>query len=525
MDFSCISIAFPDKLIVEQERLCAKRIFLMKEVLMKILMIYPEYPRTFWSFHYALKFVSKKASFPPLGLMTVAALLPKEWENKLVDMNVSKLKDKDIKWADYVFISAMMVQKDSVNMVIDRCKNLGVKTVAGGPLFTTDYADFNHVDHLILNEAEITMPLFLNDLKNGEAKHIYMTDELADIKNTPLPLRNLINMKKYSSMNIQYSRGCPFNCDFCNITQLYGHTPRIKTNKQIIDELNDLYNMGWKGGVFFVDDNFIGNKKELKKEILPSIIEWMKKKNYPFAFATEASINLSDDEDLIDLMVQAGFDTVFVGIETTNEDSLSECSKFQNKNRDLIASVKKIQEFGLNVQGGFIVGFDNDPASIFQHLIDFIQESAIVEAMVGLLNAPKGTKLYQRMKSEGRLLNNMTGDNTDMTINFVPKMDYDLLIKGYRNILSTIYSPKHYYKRVSSFLKKHKPFEKKAVNIKMCDVKALIKSIIRLGILGKERIYYWKLFFWSLFRRPELFPIAITYMIYGFHFRKIYEKY
>lgn len=491
---------------------------------MKILLVYPKYPDTFWSFKYALKFISKKASLPPLGLLTIAAMLPLEWEKRLVDMNVERLKDKDLLWADYIFISAMSIQKESVKTIFSRCKALGVKVVAGGPLFTATHEEFEgEVEHLVLNEAELTLPLFLNDLKNGQARHIYTSNQWADIKTTPIPLWGLVDMKKYASMNIQYSRGCPFDCEFCNITVLYGRIPRTKSKEQVLAELECLHALGWKGGVFFVDDNFIGNRAKLKKEVLPAIIDWMERKNHPFALSTEASINLSDDEELMRMMVQAGFDTVFIGIESPHEESLTECSKVQNKNRDLKSCVKKIQKHGLEVQAGFIVGFDNDPSSIFDRLIAFIQESGIATAMVGLLNAPHGTKLYQRLKKESRLLNAATGDNTDFSINFKPKMSHEKLISGYRKVVHTIYSPKHYYARVKKFLKDYKPMQKKIFRLRLSHLKAGLKSVFRLGIVGRERFYYWRLFFWSLFHRPRLFPLAITFTIYGFHFRKIFK--
>ncbi|MGI6777545.1 MAG: B12-binding domain-containing radical SAM protein [Acetivibrionales bacterium] len=492
---------------------------------MNILLIYPRYPKTYWSFHYALKFISKKANFPPLGLLTVASLLPDEWDIKLVDMNVKNLKDKDIKWADYAFISAMVIQKESVKTVIERCKKLGVKTVGGGPLFTTSYDEFWQVDHLLLGEGEVTVPYFLQDLEKGRQKRIYSSDKWADIRNTPVPRWELIDMKHYASMNIQYSRGCPFNCDFCNITTLYGRVPRTKSKEQLLNELEKLYSRGWRGGVFFVDDNFIGNKKKLKTDILPAIIDWMGEKKYPFTFFTEASIDLSDDEELMELLVEAGFKMVFVGIETPNEKSLAECNKFQNRNRDLLNCIKRMYKYGLEVQGGFIVGFDNDPESTFEKIINFIQESGIVTAMVGLLNAPKGTKLYHRLLREGRLLKDISGDNTDLSINFVPKMDYNKLIEGYKKIINTIYSPKQYYERVIHFLKEYRSPGKGRLHIHFKDICALIKSVFILGILGKERLYYWKLISWSLLRRPKLFPMAVTFSIYGFHFRKIYENY
>jgi radical SAM superfamily enzyme YgiQ (UPF0313 family) len=440
-------------------------------------------------------------------------------------MNVTTLEDKDLEWADFVFVSAMSIQKASAKEVISRCKKMDIKIVAGGPLFTTGYEEFEDVDHFVLNEAEITLPPFLEDLKNGCAQHIYTSQELPDIQKTPLPLWDLIDMKKYAVMSIQYSRGCPYDCEFCNISVLYGRKVRTKSKTQIVGELENLYSQGWRGDLFFVDDNFVGRKRKLKEEILPAIIEWMERKRHPFSFNTEASIDLSDDDELMQCMVKAGFTSVFVGIETVNEESLAECNKAQNKNRDLVACVKKIQKFGLQVVGGFIVGFDSDPPSIFERLSVFIQESGIVTAMVGLLNAPRSTSLYQRLVKEGRLLKDASGDNTDFSINFVPKMDYEILIKGYRRIISGIYSPEPYYRRVKEFLREYKPSQKRTFRFHFSYLGAFLKSILFLGIIERERVYYWKLFLWSLFRRPQLFHLALTFAIYGFHFRKIFGNY
>ena len=391
--------------------------------------------------------------------------------------------------------------------------------VAGGPLFTMEHERFPDVDHFVLNEAELTLPPFLADLAMGCAQHVYTTSEFPDIQHTPAPLWSIVNLKHYDTISLQFSRGCPFNCDFCNITALLGHRPRVKTAVQIVAELDGLYALGWRKNVFFVDDNFIGNKKHLKSAVLPALIEWRKDKT-GLAFSTEASINLADDPELLNLMVQAGFDTVFVGIETPNEDSLAECSKTQNKGRDLVESVKRLQRAGLQVQGGFIVGFDNDTASIFQQQIDFIQRSGIVTAMVGLLQAPLGTRLYDRMKREDRLVSEFSGDNVDGSTNIIPKMGLEPLRAGYRKILDQIYAPQVYYERVSTFLREYQP-PKIRLHMEPQYILALGRSMYQLGIRGIERAHYWRLFFWTLFRRPRLFPVAMTLAIYGFHFRQV----
>ncbi|MGB9082309.1 MAG: B12-binding domain-containing radical SAM protein [Desulfuromonadaceae bacterium] len=492
---------------------------------MKILLVYPHYPETFWSFRHALKFIGRKASFPPLGLLTVAAMLPGEWEKRLVDMNVHPLADEDLAWADYVFISAMTIQRQSTQEVIARCRRLGVKTVAGGPLFTACHEDFSEVDHLVLGEAELTLPPFLTDLGRGAARRLYADDRWADLADTPIPLWDLIDVRVYAAMNIQYCRGCPFDCEFCDITALFGRRPRSKPQERLIAELDSLYTRGWRGAVFFVDDNFIGDKGKLKRGALPAMIDWMEQKEYPFYFYTEASIDLADDPRLMELMVRAGFEEVFIGIETPNEESHAESGKVQNRNRDLLASVKCIQRAGLQVHGGFIVGFDSDPPSIFDRQIHFIQESGIVTAMVGLLSAIRGTKLHRRLVQEGRLLGDDSGNNMDSELNFIPRMEVKALIGGYRTILDTIYSPKNFYQRVIRLLREYRPLHPGKFHLQPGYVGALFKSILFLGVIGRERLHFWKLFFWSLAMRPRLFPLAITYAIYGFHFRKVAEKY
>ncbi|MFH1194802.1 MAG: DUF4070 domain-containing protein [bacterium] len=488
---------------------------------MNILLIYPETPATFWSFKDALKFVSKKAAEPPLGLITVAGMLPVEWNKKLIDLNVSKLTDKDIQWADYVFISAMNVHVYSIKEIVRRCNKLGTKIVAGGPLFTTQYRDFLGIDHFVLNEAEITLPLFLRDLKKGEAKQVYETDEFPDISLAPMPMWELLEIKKYASLSLQYSRGCPYDCEFCSITMLNGRKPRTKSKEQFLSELNRIYELGYRGDISVVDDNFIGNKNKLKDEVLPALKEWLKERRYPFHFITEVSINLADDDELIRLMVEAGFYSIFVGIETPSDAGLSECGKSQNRRRDLVEAINKLQRSGMQVSGGFIIGFDSDPADIFEQQINFIQKSGIVSAMVGLLNAPTGTHLFNRLKKENRIIETFSGNNMDGCTNIVPKMKYRDLVKGYSDIIHTIYSPRVFYSRIKSFLKIYELPAWKTDVISWKEFKAFIRLVWLIGIREKGKRYFWNNFIYCLFKYPKKFPTAMTFAVYGYHFRRI----
>ncbi len=488
--------------------------------MMKILLVYPEYPATFWSFKYALPFVSKKAGVPPLGLLTVSALLPPEWEKRLVDMNAHKLKDEDLKWADYVFVSGMIVQKKSAQEAINKAKSFGKFVVAGGPLFTGAHTDFYNVDTFVLNEGEVTIPMFLSDLKSGSIKPMYFSNEKPDISKTPVPDWSLINVKEYVSLCIQISRGCPFNCDFCDIIIMNGRVPRVKEPGQIIREFDAMYSTGWRGSLFVVDDNFIGNRAKVK-DILNEIIVWMKNKRYPFTLYTEASINLADDDELMELMRKANFNSVFVGIETPDEEALKSCGKLQNTKKDMVEKVKVLQRNGLQVQAGFIVGFDTDTSKTFDNMVKFIQKSGIVTAMVGILTALPETSLYKRLQEAGRIIKRTTGDNTDFTMNFIPKMNKEKLIEGYKHILNTIFAPKNYYKRIIIFLKEYKGTAKvRKLNFKLW-IQASAKSIWKLGIKGEGKFYFWQMFFWTLFRKPNLMVDAMTLSIYGFHFRAV----
>ena len=494
---------------------------------MNVLLVYPEFPTTFWSFKYALRFIRKKAAHPPLGLLTVASMLPKDYGRRLVDLNVRGLTSEDLAWADCAFVSAMGVQRESARAVIARCQEEGIRVVAGGPLFTAEPEQFRQVDHLVLGEAEVTLPSFLADLRGGRARHLYAASDYADIQASPTPSWDLLDFSDYGTMSVQYSRGCPYDCEFCDITALFGRRPRTKRAGQILAELDALYDRGWRGGVFFVDDNLIGNRRALRVELLPKLIERRQQKP-GLTFNTQVSINLADDAELTSSMVAAGFDMVFVGIETPDEVSLAECSKRHNLGRNMIADVRRLQRAGLQVQGGFILGFDSDTPSSFERLMDFIQTSGIVTAMVGLLQAIPGTRLYTRLKQAGRLVERFSGYNVDGTTNIVPSMDVGLLREGYAELLQRLYSPRAYYQRVRVFLRTYRMPRLEIrwdLRYQLQQWRAFLLAAVQLGVAGKERFEYWKLLLWTAFRRPRAFSLAVTFAIYGYHFRRTCETY
>src|SRR5918992_3517530 len=420
---------------------------------MKVLLVNPEFPDTYWSFRHALPFEGKRCAFPPLGLLTVSALLPPAWERRLIDLNVESLKTADIDWADMVFATAMLVQKDSLKQLVKRCKSRGKRVVLGGPYVTTTIEGLPDADQSFVGEAETTLPEFVKDLAAGVAKPRYEAVERPPLAATPVADFHLAKLKRYSAMCVQYSRGCPFSCEFCDIIEIYGRVPRTKSIQQMLAEFEALRDLNWRGTVFIVDDNFIGNKKNVRL-LLPKLAAWQKRNGYPFSLLTESSVNLADDEPLLADMREAGFRRVFLGIETPVEESLKEAQKSQNRG-NLLESVRRIQSHGMEVMGGFIVGFDNDPEDIFERQIEFIRESAIPMAMVGMLNALPDTQLWKRLEREGRLLGaDATGNNTLSSLNFIPRMDVEKLVNGYKTIMRTIYKPSEYYRRALDSLQR-----------------------------------------------------------------------
>ena len=489
---------------------------------MKILFVYPLVSDTFWSFKHALRLVRKKAAFPPLGALTVAAMLPARWKKRLVDLNVRDLCDEDLLWADCVFLSAMIAQKSSAHQVAQRCRRLGVPVVGGGPLFKARPDEFAHLDSLVFGEAEAVIPRLARDMEQGRLQRSYSASGFPDLDTAPVPLWELINLKDYATMSVQYSRGCPFNCEFCDIIVMNGRVPRLKRNEQVIAELDALYARGWRGSVFIVDDNFIGNKARVKG-LLKALISWQKTRLHRINFFTEASVNLAEDPELMNLMVQAGFNKVFLGLETPVEDALRECGKAQNLRRGLSESVAAIQGNGLAVMGGFIIGFDSDPPDVFQRQVNFIQKNGVVTAMIGLLTAIPGTRLHSRLEEEGRMLFTSSGNNTDVegALNFITRMDRTKIIEGYRWVMNSVYSPEMYYNRVLAFLRTYRP--KARTYLENTDLMAFVRSLWYLGVVdSKSRSYYWKLMRKALANYNDSFGEIVTMAIYGYHFRKLF---
>jgi radical SAM superfamily enzyme YgiQ (UPF0313 family) len=491
---------------------------------LKILLVYPEVPQTFWSMTHAARFKGERAYSPPLGLLTVAAMLPPEFELRLRDLNVAPLAEEDLAWADYLFLSAMGVQFDSARQVIERCRRAGVKVVAGGALFTCVPDYFPEVDHLVLNEAELTLPGFLSDLARGQAKRLYSTTKFPDLRTSPLPAYHLIETRYYEAMSVQFSRGCPYQCDFCDVTTRFGRRPRVKTAEQTVAELDAIYRGGWREKIFFVDDNLMGHRPALKKELLPAIIRWKRGKR-GVSFHTQINLHLADDQKLMDLMYEAGFEWVFVGIETPNEESLAECGKRQNLHRNIPEQIRRLQHNGLVVHGGFIVGFDSDPPDIFQRQFQLIQENGVAAAMVGVLQAPPSTELYRRLEREGRIIDEgmaTKGNNVLDNTNIITRMDRDTLRTNYRALVQALYEPKNYYDRLKILLTHLKaPIEKPPLTPRT--LLAVLRCFFWLGLVRPCRFHFWRVLLWTCLYRRKLIGNCVGLALAGYHFGKVSE--
>ena len=497
------------------------------------LLVYPEFPPSYWGYNYALDFIGRKSNMPPLGLLTVAGLFSKDYRLKVVDMNVTPLLDSDLEWADVVFTSTMVVQKESLFEVVERCNRANTPIVSGGP-HPTSYRDEieramqerdGWVDHFLFGEVEESFDDFLTDLQNGNAKDVYTEPRKPDVTKTPLPRYDLLNLKDYGSMALQFSRGCPFDCEFCDITKLFGRVPRTKMNEQVLAEFNMLHHLGWRGAMFLVDDNFIGNKRDAMR-LLPAITEWQETRDYPFQLYTETSVNLVDIPGMLDGMAEAGFIMTFLGIESPNDEALQKTVKQQNTSKDesaesyLLRAIRKIQEAGLEATAGFIVGLDGDKE--FQSHIDFIQKAGIPRAMAGLLTALKQTNLYNRLETEGRLLGESNGNNVSIELNFVPELDREVLIEEYKRILRVLYEPslKSYFERCLTLFEHWRP-KKRTVRIGKMEILALLRSIRQQLLSPKQGPTYLWFLIRVLMRHPGRLPDAVLFAILGYHHEKV----
>ena len=488
---------------------------------MNALLVYPRFPDTYWSFRYALSFQGKRAAQPPLGLMTVAALLPATWKLRLIDTNVERLKESDLAWADVALVSGMHVQQQDLIQIVRRCRARGLRTIVGGPIANSVPASTLQADCVVTGEAEELIGRLARDLEAGTLQAVYQAEGYPPMEHSPLPDLSLIRLNRYSTMTVQYSRGCPFNCEFCDIIEIYGRRPRTKAVTQVLAEFDQLYAAGWRGPVFIVDDNFIGNKARVR-HLLAAIVEWQTEHSHPFRFITEASLNLADDRELLQSMKDAGFTSVFLGIETPDESSLAAANKLQNTRRDLLDSVALIQQYGIEVMGGFILGFDTDREDIFDRLVQFIQKSAIPIAMVGLLQAMPGTQLFRRLSREGRILHDGEGNNTGSELNFLPRMNPERLVAGYRSVLRRIYASDAYYERVREYLSRCRPHYRP--HFSFSNVRALYLSVLRQGIQGKARLSYWRFLFSAATRHRRSFGAAMTLAVMGYHFQMMTEQ-
>ncbi|HHN75057.1 MAG TPA: DUF4070 domain-containing protein [Acidobacteria bacterium] len=471
---------------------------------MEALLVWPEFPPTYWSYSYSLRLVGKRCLLPPLPLITVAAMLPDSWKLRLVDLNAERLSDEQIRGADVVLISGMLAQRKSMHQLVERCRALGVRCAVGGPYATAVPEDFAAADHVFVGEAEGSIGEFCRLLERGRAPHRFDGCDKPPITDSPVPRYDLLDVRHYLHMALQYSRGCPFSCEFCDIIVMYGRKPRVKTPEQVQRELDAIARTGFRGSVFFVDDNFIGNKKEVRA-LIPHLQSWQEANDWPFFFYTEASLNLADDEPLMKSMVEAGFESVFIGIESPSADSIAEMHKVQNMKGDITGRVHRIIEHGMDVWAGFIIGFDSDTPSIFDEQYDLIEQAAIPFAMVGVLQALPGTALTRRLEKEGRLKPHIGTDQFGY-VNFETVLPEKTLVAGYRRLLRKIYDPRAYLDRVRAMLAR-RPQPRWRARPTAGQIVSGIRALITQGLIAHYRFEYlrflWKVWRWDSSRLVE----------------------
>ena len=494
---------------------------------MNALLIYPSFPMTFWSLKEALPFLPAKATIPPLGLLTVAAMLPDTWDKRLVDMNVRPLTDRDLAWADIAFIGAMAIQARSMEEAIGRCRAAGLRICAGGVIYATPGDALGAVDHLFLGEVEDTLPRFLTDLEEGRPRAVYEAKGFPDLARTPPPRWDLVDFSDYLTMALQVTRGCPHDCDFCHVAVINGRRPRSKDVAQILAEIDGLHQAGWRGPVMFVDDNFIG-QKESARRVLTALADWQARHSYPFLFLSQASVEVADHPDLLALLQRAGFLQLFLGLESPAAESLAECNKKQNLKRDLVDAVRIIQEHSIDVLGGFIVGFDADLPTIFEEMAEFIERAAMPTAMVGVLAAPSGTRLYARLEAENRITGESDGDSIANLsgMNVIPVMGRDLLLSGYKRLLTRLYEPGPYYRRVADFLRRYRPNPFLPGRLPTgVEVRTFLRVVWALGIKDPDRSSFWSFLVLAACRFPRLFPLAISIVVGGYHYKILSRRF
>ena len=481
---------------------------------MNVLLVQPLAPKTYWGFQYAVGIVGKGAPHPPLGLATLAALLPDRWNLKILDLNVAPLRESDLRWADALLVTGMLVHKDSMHAVIAQGRKRGIRTVVGGPAASSRPDEFADADHVFVGEAEGRLDALIAAVEAGEGPHVLSPHEekKPDMALARVPRFDLLDRRRYTSMSVQVSRGCPFQCEFCDIIELYGRNPRVKAPGQVLQELETLYALGWRGSVFVVDDNFIGNRREAAK-LLPEVARWQTEHGRPFELYTEASVDLAALPVLVESMVTAGFTTVFLGIETPSAESLKQTKKLQNLKLPLEESVMRLTRAGLEVYAGFIVGFDTDGEHIFEVQEQFISSMPIAAAMIGLLTALPNTALWRRLEKEGRLRSDATGDQFGRP-NFDPVLDERTLLAGYRRLLASIYDPAAFYARCEKLVRElgrghQRSFSRDALVL-------FARVLFGMGLRSPRRLRFWRLFFKAI-SRPYAFTKAMSIAVQGEH--------
>ena len=487
---------------------------------MRALLLYPLFPKSFWSFEKTLALVDCKALLPPLGLITVAAILPQEWEFRLVDRNIQEITESDWDWAELVIISGMIVQKNDMLAQIHAAKERGKVVAVGGPYASTSPQELQaaEVDFLVLDEGEITLPMFVTAIEHGERQGVFRATEKPAVTETPIPRYDLLELDAYDAISVQFSRGCPFQCEFCDIIVLYGRKPRTKTPQQLLAELDCIYDLGWRGSVFMVDDNFIGNKRNVKL-LLKELKVWMAEKNYPFGITTEASIDLAQDEELMELMVECNFKKVFLGIETPDQESLTLTSKFQNTRNPLHESIDKITRAGMQIMAGFIIGFDGEKPQAGDRIVQFVEQTGIPLAMFSMLQALPNTALWHRLEKEGRLLNSGANINQTTLINFVPTRAIEEIATEYVNAFWRLYDPAAYLDRILRYyMKLGDTKNTKSSRTSWKAIRAVSLLLWKQGILAQTRWQFWRNLIQVLAKKPSQLESYLTLCAYLEHF-------